>query len=297
MIKYNISWNNNNQASEKDYLIFIFIFGIRLINKLRKISCMNLISRNLSVSVSKVSNHPWLMSTSPPRRMQNSLLGMLKERFLKTVAVERFQNIIPGYDFPRQFLEEASVTTAQVFQILSDAEKQTHAEELSKVMAGLLANAFSKGNQELREKDQIPKWTIHGNPKLNLLGVHSTVGPYPPPEGYEIQHVLPFMSLIVPQQDLEFVSHQRQVEVIEEAKEHGMFMRINVRLMNNVDFVCLKQDVEVFKDTRPYVDLEFMSPHFNPYNELHYLDSDGEWHLNWEWRLSDVDFFLQCQMQ
>jgi hypothetical protein len=229
--------------------------------------------------------------------MQNSMLGMLKERFLKTVAVERVKDIIPGYDFPRQFLEEASVSTAQVFQILSDVEKQTHAGELSQVMAGLLANAFAKGNQELRDKDQVPKWTIQGKPKLNLLGVHCTIGPYPPPEGYQIQHVLPFMSLIVPVQDVEFVSHQRQLEVIKEAKKHGMFMRINVRLMNNVDFVCLKQGLEVFKDTRHYVDLEFMSPHFNPYDELHHLDSDGEWHLSWDWRLSDVDFFLQCQMK
>lgn len=251
-----------------------------------------------SLEIPKIQtlNHPWLLSTSPPRRMQNSALGMLKEKFFKAVGVDKAQKLIPGYDFPRQFLDEAAVVADEIFHILSDKEKQTSKQELSQVMTALLADAFAKGNQELRASDQIPQWKIDGKPKLSLRGVHLTFGPYPPPQGYVFQHWWSIMSLIVPKEDAEFISHQQQKRILKEAQEQGIFMRINVRLMNHIEFVCLKQGQEVFKDRRHYVDLEFMSPHFNPWDELHYLDSDGEWNLNWKWRLSDVDFLLQSQM-
>lgn len=164
-------------------------------------------------------------------------------------------------------------------------------------MTPLLADAFSKGNKELRDRDQIPTWIIHGKPRLSLRGVHLTFGPYPPPDGYVMQHWWSIMSLVVPKHDSEFISHSHQKQVLKEAQEQGIYMRINVRMMNDVEFRVLSKDTVVLKDTRNFVDLEFMSPHFNPWDELHYLDSEGEWNLKWKWRLSDIDFLLQSQMR
>lgn len=247
-------------------------------------------NKSLIEIISKV-NHPWLLSTSPPRRLQNSVLGMLKEKFVKAAALSKAKGIIPGYDFPRQFLQEAQHVSEHFFNILSDAEQQTNPKDLGKVMVKLLADAFASSNQKLRSEAQMPKWKIRGKPKLSLMGIHMTIGPNPKPQGYEFHHILPFMSLVVPKDDVEFYSYPWQVKVINDAKKDGMFMRINVRMMNSIDFY-LGQDV----DTRHYVDLEFMSPHFNPWDEIQYLDAAGEWNLNWEWKLSDVDFFLQSQM-
>ena len=167
------------------------------------------------------------------------------------------------------------------------------------VMSRLLAESFSQGNQFLIDQNLTPKWIISGNdPKLSLRGVHLTFGPFPPPPDYVIQHWWSILSLVVPKEDSEFISHLQQKRVLKEAQEQGIFMRLNVRIMNRVEFKVIDSlsGVEIFSDTRDYVDLEFMSPHFNPWDELQDLDKKGEWELKWKWRMSDVDFLMQSQM-
>ena len=165
-------------------------------------------------------------------------------------------------------------------------------------MTGLLADSFCKGNKSLVDQDLFPEWLVSGKPRLSLRGVHLTFGPYPPPPDHVIQHWWSIMSLIVPKEDSEFISHLQQKRVLKEAQENGIFMRLNVRLMNNVEFrVVNSQSSEIlFSDKRNFVDLEFMSPHFNPWDELQELDQEGEWNLKWNWKLSDIDFLLQSQM-
>ena len=69
--------------------------------------------------------HPWLTSSSPPRRMQETVIGMLKQRYFRALGVDKAKKLIPGYDFPRQFLDEAAFSTIEIFEMLSDPEIQT----------------------------------------------------------------------------------------------------------------------------------------------------------------------------
>lgn len=92
---------------------------------------MNLlqVSRNSLLQQSKgiienSTRHPWLLSTCPPRRVQDSVFGMLKERYFKALGIDKAKKLIPGYDFPRQFMDEAAVSAGEIFNILSHTEKQ-----------------------------------------------------------------------------------------------------------------------------------------------------------------------------
>ena len=45
----------------------------------------------------RLTNHPWLTSTCPPRRPPTSVLGMLNVRYFNALGIVKAKKLIPGY--------------------------------------------------------------------------------------------------------------------------------------------------------------------------------------------------------
>ncbi|KAI8799280.1 hypothetical protein BJ742DRAFT_846853 [Cladochytrium replicatum] len=149
--------------------------------------------------------------------------------------------------------------------------------------------------------DPNPKRRRFPLPKVRVTGVHFTYGPFPPPAEYVTQHWWNLLTLHVPPSDGKFVSHPRQMEVLQAAMDAGCYMRIETK----VDFTpcggieCVlwnKTGIPIVRDKRDAVDMQFMSPHFTPWDEVFEMDEMGEWVLKWRWRISDVDRLLTSEM-
>ncbi|KAJ1555397.1 hypothetical protein HK096_001546 [Nowakowskiella sp. JEL0078] len=137
-------------------------------------------------------------------------------------------------------------------------------------------------------------------PKVTIRGIHFTYGPFPAPQEYVQQHWWSLITLLIPPGDDSFVSHPRQQEIMKIASDQGVVMRIDVRVdldrLGGVEFVHWdKNGIPTVRDKRSKIDLQFISPHFTPWDELFELDEAGEWRLRFRWRISDIDGLLTSQ--
>ena len=96
---------------------------------------------------------------------------------------------------------------------------------------------------------------------------------------------------MLPKSDINFESYQHQKQLLENATKEGVYIRIQTLVDIDVDFTLFDRngDIPLIKDKRKQMEIEFISPHFNPWDELFIPQEDGNWKLNWQWRISDID--------
>ena len=113
----------------------------------------------------------------------------------------------------------------------------------------------------------------------------------------EFQHYLVSLTLVVPQEDLNFTTQQKQREILDRCIDQGTYIRITAALDSIVQFSIwnVESNVQVVQDERHKIVLEFSSPHFSAYDEVLELDENGRWKLRWQWRVSDIDYLFASQ--
>lgn len=110
--------------------------------------------------------------------------------------------------------------------------------------------------------------------------------------GLVVCSYLGFLSVVTSRQNHDFVSHPDQKKVLKEATDAGCYIRVNAIVDANIEFTVSKDGIPILKDSRKSIQLEFISPHFTPWDELFDLQPDGSWKLKWNWRVSDIDGIL-----
>ncbi|KAI8914535.1 hypothetical protein EDD86DRAFT_199533 [Gorgonomyces haynaldii] len=244
-------------------------------------------------SGTKIVDYPWLLSTQPQRTQNPSFWEVIKDKHLLQVGIKRAQTHLhyPAYGFPDQFLEDASKVTTEMFEQLS---KNPEIDELQPLMVNQLAKLFAISTKELQQKGQQVSFKVHRTPRLRLHKIHLTYGPYPPPQDYVAQEWLGILTLLIPKSQQEFESHPQQKKLLKDASDQGVFLRVKTFVDLDVEFILsdAQSGIPLLKDRRSSMELDFLSPHFNPWDELYDLSADGSWQLKWQWRVSDIDGFF-----
>jgi hypothetical protein len=245
----------------------------------------------------ELKEYPWLPSTCPTRSPPLNLWSSVKQKHFLKLGLKKAEKCFPGYDFPRAFLKDAALVCQQTFDALSRPELAGSVDALQPLMSLILAEKFVDGYESLQRQGLTPKFILHSEPKLHLKGINLTYGPYPPPSDYIIQHWWSVMTLVIPPEEAPFISADRQQEILKLASEDGVYIRINVQMNADIELLLVdsKSQKEFFKDKREFVDLEFTTPHFTPWDEVVGLDKNGDWQLRWKWRLTDMDALIESQ--
>ena len=178
----------------------------------------------------------------------------------------------------------------------SDKEEITQ-HWLQPVMINSLADIFVRAHQEASSSHHRVEFKLFRGaiPKIKVDQISLTYGPFPPPYGYSIQHWFSFLSLVVPKEDQVFRNYPHQKEVLKRAKDDGVYLRINTTVSLPIQFSIIDNSTDVVKlqDRRNEFQMEFVSPHFTPWDEIFALQKDGSWKLKWRWRVSDIDYLLK----
>jgi hypothetical protein len=209
------------------------------------------------------------------------------------VGIERAKKHLLSYDFPSQFLEDVTIVTKDVFKTLSNPETAGNEEALYPLMMRGLSQQYAAGYRTLASQGETVEYNIKSKPKLRVTGFHFTYGPYPAPPKYVAQNWVNIITLVIPEEDSMFISQPHQKRLMKKAQDDGCYMKIDVQATMDIEFVVKdKNDIPIIRDKRDRVDLQFVSPHFTPWDEIFDLQADGTWRLRWAWRLSDIDHLL-----
>ncbi|KAI8815864.1 uncharacterized protein EV422DRAFT_547883 [Fimicolochytrium jonesii] len=244
-----------------------------------------------------MSTYPWLLSSLPARRPRPTFWSALKEKHFLALGTARARKHLhhPTYDFPDQFNIDAAAVTQELLTLLGDPRTAGDEDRLRDVMVKQLANRFAAGYRSMQAKGQDVRYTLTGTPRVTVSGLHFHYGPYPPPEGYARQQWWQFIELVIPAEDAQFTSHPRQKEIMKHAEDDGVYFKIDTRVDLDLEFVVVDKTsgMPLIRDRRRRVELQFVSPHFTPWDEVFELDAEGEWLLRWKWRVSDVDWLVE----
>ncbi|TPX56653.1 hypothetical protein PhCBS80983_g04391 [Powellomyces hirtus] len=247
-----------------------------------------------------VADYPWLLSTSPPRRPRPTFWSVLRDKHFLAVGTARARKHLnhPTYDFPDQFCDDAAAVTQQLFETLSDPQRAADEEALRPVLVKAVADRFAHGYRAMLAQGNRIEFVLKSKPKVTVTGTHFTYGPYPAPQGYIAQQWWSLIELIIPEEDGVFTSHPRQKEIMQRAMDDGVFFKVDVRVDCDLESIVTdeRSGMPIIRDTRRQLDLQFISPHFTPWDEVFELDSQGEWKLRWQWRISDVDWIVESMM-
>ncbi|KAJ3022738.1 hypothetical protein HKX48_005365 [Thoreauomyces humboldtii] len=243
------------------------------------------------------SSYPWLLSTSPARRPSPTFWTALRDKHFLAVGTARARKHLnhPTYDFPTQFNDDAAQVTKRMIGALSDPTRAGDPQVLKEFMVGAVAERFAAGHRSMTENGARIGYVLKGEPKIAVTGTHFTYGPYPVPAGYVGQQWWSLIELVIPREDEVFTSHPRQQQIMRRAMDDGVYFKVDVRCDLDVEFVVTDErtGMPLLRDTRRRVELQFVSPHFTPWDEVFELDGDGEWMLRWNWRVSDIDWLVE----
>eukprot|EP00842_Homolaphlyctis_polyrhiza_P005359 jgi/Hompol1/5824/HPOL_004729-RA len=245
----------------------------------------------------------------------------------------------PAYGFPSQMLSDAGQTTLAAFEAFSNPETAGSVDDLQPLMVRGLAQMFVDGHQSLIAKGCSPSFSwrpvssviptnsdetvvnstqsaLAARPasaldtpielrkplpfSMRLKSVHLTYGPYPSPPDYVAQDWFSFIRLMIPAIDSEFESHPRQKEILKAAEDDGVYIRANVVIDGDLEFVLTDNasGMPLLRDRRSRIEIQFISPHFTPWDEIFEIQpSNGEWRLRWNWRISDIDGLLAQRLE
>ncbi|KAJ3083090.1 hypothetical protein HK102_001265 [Quaeritorhiza haematococci] len=136
---------------------------------------------------------------------------------------------------------------------------------------------------------------------IRVTGVNFTYGPYPPPPDHVVQNWWNFVNLVIPKEDSFFKSYPDQKRVMQRAMDEGVYIKVDTVLEAHVEFVLWDENggagaMPLMRDRRKRIEIQFVSPHFNPWDEIFELDERGKWRLRWQWRVSDIDHLVRSAM-
>jgi hypothetical protein len=115
---------------------------------------------------------------------------------------------------------------------------------------------------------------------------------------YKSQQWFDFLTINLPEQHSIFHSHQRQNELLKIAKSQGVHFKINTTIQCDLQFAIFnKNDLPLVRDQRDFINVDFTSPHFTPFDEIFVLQGDGSWRLCWDWKIVDIDGVAERFMQ
>jgi hypothetical protein len=193
-----------------------------------------------------------------------------------------------AYPFPFQFEKDAVRIVKECFLQLS-ADKADNEEFLKSIMVEGLAKKYVEGFKSLRQDSKVPSYLLHSVSGMKINGMHFTYGPFPPPEGYIGQEWFDLITIMLPKEDAVFESHPRQKQLMERAEGEGCHIRIDTTVELDLEFVLSNaQSLPLLRDRREFVDISFTSPHFTPWDTIFDLDADGNWKLNWNWKIANI---------
>ncbi|KAI8909486.1 hypothetical protein BC831DRAFT_517813 [Entophlyctis helioformis] len=265
-------------------------------------------------------HYPWSLSTSPSREPTPTFWQALRDKHFLTVATKRVQDHLhhPHYEFPKHFIRDAGDTVMALLNALGDTRGAGDAETLEPVMVRGLARMYADGYRSLAAKGQTPSFligdTVVGGSgasdrdgssaasskalgearkkmAVRLRGIHLTYGPYPVPHDYVAQDWFSFFRINVPREDSEFESHPRQKEVLKTAQDDGVFIRAKVVVDLPLEFVLTDtvSGIPLLRDRRDRIEVELVSPHFTPWDDVVIGSEINGWRLAFAWRVSDID--------
>jgi hypothetical protein len=193
-----------------------------------------------------------------------------------------------AYLFPFQFESDATQIVKNCFDQLStnDAGKE---EILEQFMVDGLVKKYALGYQSLSRESKVPSYLLHSLSGIKLTGMHFTYGPFPPPDSYVGQQWFDLITIMLPKQYAEFESHPRQKQLMEQAEAEGCHVRIDTTVELDLEFVLSNaQGLPLLRDRRSFIDISFTSPHFTPWDQIFDLDLEGNWKLNWSWKIANI---------
>ncbi|KAJ3170620.1 Signal peptidase complex catalytic subunit S11A [Geranomyces variabilis] len=247
-----------------------------------------------------VAEYPWLLSTQPARRPRPTFWSVLRDKHFLAVGTARARKHLnhPTYDFPDQFCDDAGRVARDLFAALSDPLRAKDEAGLAPVLVRAVAERFAAGARSLTAKGLRVEYVLKGEPKVTVTGTHFTYGPYPAPAGFVAQQWWSLIELVIPEEDGTFSSHPRQKEIMQRAADDGVFFKVDTRVACDVEMILsdAASGMPIIRDRRRNVDLQFVSPHFTPWDEVFELDEQGEWLLRWKWRISDIDWLVESSM-
>jgi hypothetical protein len=250
-------------------------------------------------------SYPWLLSTMPYRE------GKPKSLFKKLLHASNLQTGVQkasrhfhynAYPFPEAFEEQAKETARDLLIKLSDPESATSVDSLREIMIKTLAEQLVPEHVKLANMGAQISFEPRGPMgladlpiKIKTKLIRFVYGPYPVPHGYTMQIWADYLILVIPEDQNEFHSYTHQVELERRTMEEGVYMRVDTEASLDVDFVVKDHDgQELIRDHRPTIDLQFVSPHFTPWDEIFALQPDGNWKLAFDWKISDIDYLLNA---
>ncbi|KAJ3158436.1 hypothetical protein HDU86_002905 [Geranomyces michiganensis] len=259
-----------------------------------------IITSNPSSLAAQIAEYPWLLSTQPTRRPRPTFWSVLRDKHFLAVGTARARKHLhhPTYDFPDQFCDDAARVTRDLFSTLSDPQCAEDEAGLAPVLVRAVAERFAAGARAMTAKGLRVEYELKGDPKVVVTGMHFTYGPYPAPAGYVAQQWWSLIELVIPEEDGIFTSHPRQKEVMQRAADDGVFFKVDTRVACDIEMIVsdAASGMPIIRDRRRNVDLQFVSPHFTPWDEVFELNEHGEWLLRWKWRISDIDWLVESSM-
>ncbi|KAJ3112776.1 hypothetical protein HDU96_004191 [Phlyctochytrium bullatum] len=268
-----------------------------------------------------LASYPWLLSSVPARPQHlnepipvpNTVPGFwdtMKQNHLLQLGINRAKVVLhdPAYEFPHDFQRDAAKVFKRFLGALSDPSSAASEDQLSELMLKRLAREFVAGWADLQSKGRRAELSLKDfdapasaptpTPTVHVKSLYFTYGPYPVPPGYISQAWLGLFTIVIPEEDAHFVSHPRQKRVLRAAEDDGCYFTVRCRIPQTVYFRIVDEETGavVLRDRREGVEVEFISPHFTPWDEIFELQPDGTWKLRWMWRLSDVDSLLSSRV-
>lgn len=252
---------------------------------------------------------PWRLSSSGSLKPSGGLFGPFKQWYLRQNAEKRVRKALRIYSFPDQFLKD----TTNVYEEWVQAVNNKNMDTLREITLDPLASEFGDGFAALGKDGLTPNLTLQKKPVATLSSVQLVYGPYPVPEGFSHQHWFSSISLVVPNDEVQFIDYKHQEESMKKAMDAGLYIRFWVNFKAPVDLCLLNSQSEVvLLDTRESVDVQFISPHFAPDDEIFEFTPtesqeeakvdgqesttvDGKWLLRWKWRISDLDYVVESR--
>jgi hypothetical protein len=268
--------------------------------------------------------YPWLLSSQPQRKQPPSFFGSIKNRHLLTAGIARIQTHLqePAYLFPEDFYSDAAFTLNGLFKTLNSLSDNTRVDSLQPYMLRGLLDYIIPANQDIQQRGGSIQYMF---PKLNdvdqyydindapfhkyiqLQNINFTYGPYPAPQGYIAQAWYSIVTLVIPQEQAAFKSYNAQKDILKIAMDQGVYIRIDCTVNLPIEFKITNQNgATILKDRRQKFDIQFISPHFGPYDEIFIpvnttehtttpttpTRKDAAWKLAWKWRVSDMDYLV-----
>jgi hypothetical protein len=236
-------------------------------------------------------DYPWTLETNTLARPIPSFWDTIRSKHLLNMGYSRARKLFKdeAYPFPYQFEADASKIITNCLKLLS-SEQGAIPAKLQEFMVDGMVNRYKAGTDQLIETDKAPSYVFHSSPNIRINAMHFTYGPFPPPENYVSQKWLDFMTIMLPKDEAIFESHPRQNELMKNAENEGCYLRIDTTAEFDIEFVISNsQGLPFLRDRRSFLDVSFTSPHFNPWDIIFDLQSDGTWKLNWDWKIVNID--------